>query len=188
MEHYFTILLATVLVHNLVLEQLIGVTPALAVTRRPETALGMGLATSLVLVLAAPLAWLLEMGLLRPLGLGYLRLVALVLALMTLVAVLQRLLDRAPDRRWSALAVFLPLVAMNSTVLGVALLALEEAGTLLQAACFGLAAGLGFTLVLVLFAGLRERLRRCDLPMPLRGAPVALITLAILAMAFAGFG
>ncbi len=177
----------TMLVNNFVLVQFLGLCPFLGVSKQPETALGMGLATSLVLTLAAGLSYLLDHYLLHPHGLTYLRTLAFILIIAVAVQLTELLMRATSPLLHRTLGLFLPLITTNCAVLGVALLNARTAQSLVESLLYGLGAALGFTLVLFLFAGVRERLDTADVPVPLQGSAIALITAGIASLAFLGF-
>ncbi|MDO4776752.1 MAG: electron transport complex subunit RsxA [Cardiobacteriaceae bacterium] len=188
LEHYWVILLTTVLVNNFVLAQFLGLCPFMGVSRKIDTALGMGLATAFVLTLASVCAWALDTFLLEPFRIEFLRTIAFIVSIAVIVGLTELFLAKQSPLLHRVLGVYLPLITTNCAVLGVALLNSSHDHNLLESAIYGLGAALGFTLVLVIFAALRERLDAADVPAPFRGTPIALITAGILAIAFMGFG
>lgn len=187
LEHYWLILLSTVLVNNFVLAQFLGLCPFMGVSRKTDTALGMGFATAFVLTLAAVSAHLLDTYLLIPYGIEFLRTIAFIVAIAVIVGLTELFIAKTSPLLHRVLGVYLPLITTNCAVLGVALLNSRERHSLFESAVYGLGAALGFTLVLTLFAALRERLDAADIPAPFKGTPIALITAGILAIAFMGF-
>ncbi|MDO5090232.1 MAG: electron transport complex subunit RsxA [Cardiobacteriaceae bacterium] len=188
LEHYWVILLTTVLVNNFVLAQFLGLCPFMGVSRKIDTALGMGFATAFVLTLAAVTAWALDRYLLEPFAIEFLRTIAFIVSIAVIVGLTELFLAKTSPLLHRVLGVYLPLITTNCAVLGVALLNSRQQHNLLESAVYGLGAALGFTLVLVIFAALRERLDAADVPAPFKGTPIALITAGILAIAFTGFG
>lgn len=188
LEHYWVILLTTVLVNNFVLAQFLGLCPFMGVSRKIDTALGMGFATAFVLTLAAVTAWALDTWLLEPLHIEFLRTIAFIVSIAVIVGLTELFLAKQSPLLHRVLGVYLPLITTNCAVLGVALLNSRQKHTLLESALYGFGAAMGFTLVLILFAALRERLDAADIPAPFKGTPIALITAGILAIAFMGFG
>ena len=188
MQHYFTIIFATVLVNNFVLSQFLGLCPFMGVSRKMDTALGMGFATAFVLTLASVSAYLIDTYLLIPYGIEYLRTISFIVAIAVLVGLTELFIAKTSPLLHRVLGVYLPLITTNCAVLGVALLNSSTHHNLLESAVYGLGAALGFTLVLVLFAAMRERLEAADIPLPFKGSPIALITAGIMAIAFMGFG
>jgi len=187
MEQYLLILLSTVLVNNVVLVKFLGLCPFMGVSNRFAGAIGMGLATTFVLTLSAALSWLVEAYFLRPLGLDYLRLVTFILVIAAVVQFTEIAIRRISPILYQVLGVYLPLITTNCAVLGVALLNLDKDHGFTQSLLFGFGSALGFTLVMVVFAGIRERLELNEVPLPFKGAPIGFITAGMLSMAFMGF-
>jgi len=187
MREYALILVGTVLVNNFVLVRFLGLCPFMGVSRKLETALGMGLATTFVLTLSAVCAHLLEHYLLAPLDLQYLRIIAFILVIAGVVQFTELAVRSTSPLLYRMLGIFLPLITSNCAVLGVALLNVQADHGLLGSALYGLGAALGFTLVLILFAALRERIQAADVPTCFRGAPIGLITAGLMSLAFMGF-
>jgi len=181
------ILVGALLVNNFVLAQFLGLCPFFGVTGNSEAAAAMGLATSFVLCLAAGLSWLAHSWLLVPLGLEFLRIIVFIVVIAAVVQFTELVLRSRSPLLHQLLGIYLPLITTNCAVLGVALLALGEGLGLLATLVFALGAALGFTLVMVLFAALRERLAHADVPAPFRGTPITLISAGILSLAFMGF-
>ena len=191
---YFLIFISAIFVNNIVLSQFLGICPFLGVSKKIDTALGMGAAVTFVLVLATIVTYLLQM-LLDAFGLGFLQTILFILVIATLVQMIEIILKKISPSLYQALGVFLPLITTNCCILGVAILVANGTNklpegldhNLLTGTLFALATALGFAIALVLFAGLREQLRRNDIPKAMEGTPIALITAGILAMAFMGF-
>jgi electron transport complex protein RnfA len=181
------IIVAAALVNNFVLVQFLGLCPFLGASRRLEGAAGMALATGLVLTLASGSSYLIERFLLAPLELEYLRLVAFILVIGAAVQLTELVLRRASPLLYRLLGLYIPLIASNCAVLGVALLNSRQNHSLLEALFFGAGAALGFGLVLALLGGIRERLEEADIPRPFKGVPITLITAGIMSLAFYGF-
>ena len=181
------VVIAAALVNNLVLVQSLGVCPLFSASGRVETAIGTALVTGLVLTIAAALTHVVERYLLLPLGLPYLRLIAFVVVVAVAVRCTDAIARRTSPLLVQLLGVQAPLVTANCAVLGVALLNSTTSRSLAAALFYGLGAAIGFGLVLVLFAGLRERLAHADVPVPFRGAAIAFVTAGILSLAFLGF-
>ncbi len=188
MNEWWLILLGTVLVNNFVLINFLGLCPLMGASRQLSTALGMGLATTFVLTLSSVCSYLLNTWVLEPLALEYLRLICFILIIAGLVQFTELYLRRISPLLHSVLGIFLPLITTNCAVLGVALLSIRKNETLVSAAVYGFGAALGFTLVLILFSAMRERLDRVDLPAPFRGTAIAMISAGIMSLAFMGFG
>jgi electron transport complex protein RnfA len=181
------ILVGAVLVNNFVLVKFLGLCPFMGVSRQLDAAVGMALATGFVLTLAAGLSWALQHWLLEPLGIGDLRTPAFILVIAATVQFTELLLHRQSPRLYQVLGLYLPLITTNCAVLGVALLNVQAKHSLLESVLFGFGAAVGFGLVLVLFAALRERLESAEVPSAFKGAPIALVTAGLMALAFAGF-
>lgn len=182
------IIVATVLVNNVVLVQFLGLCPFMGVSGQLDSTLGMGAATSFVLTLASGLAYLLDRWVLLPFDITWLRPLGFILVIALVVQFTEITIRRRSERLHQLLGLYLPLITTNCAVLGVALLAVRRYDTLLHALLYGLAAAIGFTLVLFLFALLRERIEQADVPVVFRGSPIALITAGIMSLAFMGFG
>jgi electron transport complex protein RnfA len=176
-----------VLVNNFVLVQFLGLCPFMGVSRKLESALGMCLATTFVLTLASVVSYLVHSYLLMPLGLEYLRTIAFILVIAVVVQLTEMTVRKTSPLLHQMLGIFLPLITTNCAVLGVALLNTREHNGLLASAFYGFGAAVGFSLVMILFAGLRERLAVADVPAPFRGAAVALVTAGLMSLAFTGF-
>ncbi len=187
MAEYVLILVSTVLVNNIVLARFLGLCPFMGVSRKLETALGMGLATTFVLTLSAVSSELVNSYLLAPLGLGYLRTIAFILVIAAIVQFTEMVVHKTSPVLYNLLGIYLPLITTNCAVLGVALLNVQEQHGFLKSALYGFGAAAGFTLVLVLFAAVRERLAAADVPLPFRGNAIALITAGLMSLAFMGF-
>lgn len=187
MGELLLIALGAALVNNFVLVQLLGVCPFLSGSQRVEGAIGMGLATGLVLTLAAGATQLVDRYVLRPYELEYLRLFALLAAIGAAVAVAELAIRRFAPLLRRVLGLYVPLVATNCAVLGVALINTAASRSFVAALFYGAGAALGFGLALALFAGLRERVAAADVPVAFRGAPIAFVTAGILSLAFLAF-
>lgn len=183
----FVILLGAVLVNNFVLARFLGICPFLGVSRKTDTALGMGMAVIFVMTLASIGTNLIYRYILEPLNLGFLEYVAFILVIASLVQLVETFLRKASPTLFQALGIYLPLITTNCAILGLALLNVIKGYGLIQSIVFGIGAGVGFTLALVIMAGIRERLEFADIPRPLRGAPITLIIAGLLSMAFLGF-
>ena len=181
------ILFGALLVNNFVLAQFLGLCPFMGITRGYDTALATGIATAFVLTLAAVLSHLLFTIVLVPLELEYLKIILFITVIAGVVQLVQIYLQAAAPVLQSILGIYLPLITSNCAVLGVALLAVDQSLGLLDTTVFALGASAGFTLVMVTFGALRERLNHGAIPQRLRGAPIALITAGIMSLAFMGF-
>ncbi len=187
MTELLLIIFAAALVNNFVLVQFLGLCPFLGTSKRMDGALGMALATGLVLTLASGLSYLLEHYVLLPFGVGYLRLISFILVIGAAVQFTELALRRVSPLLHRVLGLYIPLIASNCAVLGVALLNSTQQRTLLSALLYGAGAALGFGIVLILLSGLRERLEDADIPSPFRGPAIALVTAGIMSLAFFGF-
>lgn len=184
---YLLLLIGTALVNNVVLVRFLGLCPFMGVSNKLDTAVSMGLATTFVLTFGCVASWLLETHLLEPLGIGFLRILTFILVIAGMVQFTEMMIRRFSPVLHRLLGIYLPLITTNCAVLGIALLTLQEHRTLLESALVGFGSALGFTLVLALFAGLRERLRLAAVPTAFTAPPIAFITAGLLALAFMGF-
>jgi len=187
MSDLILIIMATVLVNNFVLVKFLGLCPMLGASTRLETALGMSLATTFVLTVAAGASYLIDTYLLVPFQLEYLRLLSFIVVIAAAVQFTEMFIRHSSPMLHQVLGMYLPLITTNCAVLGVALLNTRQSANFVEALAYGIGAGLGFCLVMVLFAGLRERLEAADTPAPFRGPAIALVTVGIMSMAFIGF-
>lgn len=185
--NYLIIIVSAVLVNNIVLMQFLGICPFLGVSRRISTAAGMGGAVAFVMVLSTMVTWLIGKLVLEPLEITYLRTIAFILIIAALVQLVEIILKKVSPALYQALGIYLPLITTNCTILGVALLTVQKDYNLLQGIVFAFSNAVGFSLALIMFAGIREHLELMNIPEGLRGIPIALITTGILAMAFMGF-
>ncbi len=188
MSELLLLALGASLVNNFVLTYFLGLCPFVGVSRRFEAAAGMALATLFVLTVASGLSFVAEHWILEPLGLTYLRTVVFILLIAAVVQLTELLVRATSPLLHELLGVFLPLITTNCAVLGVALLNLDRGHGLLESLVFGASAAAGFGLALLLFAALRERLDTSEVPRLFQGAPIALITAGLMALAFMGFG
>ncbi len=187
MTEYALILVSTVLVNNFVLVKFLGLCPFMGVSRKLETAMGMGLATTFVLTLSSVSSYLVDEYLLVPLGIEYLRTIAFILVIAVVVQFTEMVMHKTSPLLYQVLGIFLPLITTNCAVLGVALLNIQEQHSFVESALYGFGAAVGFSLVLVLFAAVRERVAVADVPEPFQGNAIALITAGLMSMAFMGF-
>jgi len=187
MQELLLILVGTALVNNVVLVKFLGLCPFMGVSNKVDTALGMGLATTFVLTLASVSGWALETYVLIPLHIEFLRILSFILVIAAVVQLTEMMIKKTSPALYQVLGIFLPLITTNCAVLGVALLNIQEQHAFLESLLYGFGSALGFTLVMVLFAGLRERLALADVPSPFVGAPIAFITAGLLSLAFMGF-
>lgn len=182
----FLILFSALLVNNYVFIRFLGICPFLGVSKKMDTAVGMGFAATFVLVMSSVITWLVNR-LLISMGLSFLQIVVFILVIATFVQFVEFFLKKNSPGLYEALGIYLPLITTNCIILGVALLNAQANYSLLEAVFHALGAGLGFLLALVIFAGIRERLELYDLPKPFEGLPIALILASIISMAFMGF-
>jgi H+/Na+-translocating ferredoxin:NAD+ oxidoreductase subunit A len=187
MTDFAVILLSTILVNNFVLVQFLGLCPFMGVSNKLETAIGMGGATTFVLTLAAIASYLVQTYVLAPLGLEYLRTIAFILVIAVVVQFAKMFIEKTSPLLYRVLGVFLPLITTNCAVLGVALQNTSKAHTFVESTLYGFGAALGFSLVLVLFSAMRERLAVADVPVPFKGAAIGMITAGLMSLAFMGF-
>lgn len=187
MNETLLILVGAILVNNFVLVQFLGLCPFMGVSNRLETALSMALATLFVLTLASGASHVVYHHLLVPLGLEYLNIIAFIVVIAALVQLTEMIVRSTSPLLHRVLGVFLPLITSNCAVLGVALLNVNQSHSFVTAILYGLGAGLGFGLVLVLFAALRERIQGADVPAPFRGPAIGMITAGLMSLAFMGF-
>ncbi|HOB28866.1 MAG: electron transport complex subunit RsxA [Dethiobacteria bacterium] len=187
MEKLISILFIYILVDNFVLQRFFGICPFLGVSRKMETAMGMGMAVVFVITLSTLATWLIHYYILVPLGLEFLQLVTFILVIAGLVQLVEIFLRKASPTLYQGLGIYLPLITTNCAVLAVALLAVRQEFTLLESVVFGIAASLGFWMALVIMSGIRERLELTKVPGPLQGTAITLITAGILSLAFMGF-
>jgi electron transport complex protein RnfA len=187
MKEYLIILVSTILVNNFVLVKFLGLCPFMGVSRKLETAMGMGLATTFVLTLSSVCSYLVNHYLLMPLELDYLRTIAFIVVIAFVVQFTEMVVHKTSPLLYQVLGIFLPLITTNCAVLGVALLNVQAQQGFMQSALYGFGAAIGFSLVLTLFASLRERIDAADVPAPFKGNAIALITAGLMSMAFMGF-
>lgn len=187
MNLYFVIIVGSVFVNNFVLSQFLGICPFLGVSKKTNTALGMGFAVIFVMSIASVFTYLVNEFVLIKLGLEYMKTIAFILIIAALVQSVEIVIKKFSPSLYSALGVYLPLITTNCAVLGVALLNIEKMYNLLQSFLNGVFAGVGFTLAIVLLAGVRERIVPKNVPEPFRGFPITLIAAALLSMAFSAF-
>ena len=181
------ILISAILVNNFVLVQFLGLCPFMGVSSKVESAIGLSLATTFVLTLTAMCSYLLQRYVLQPLDLEYLRTLSFILVIAVVVQFTELVVRKSSPVLYRVLGIFLPLITTNCIVLGVALLNSNRAHTFVESTVTGLGAGLGFSLVLVLFAALRERVALADVPKPFQGAAIGMITAGLMSLAFMGF-
>ena len=187
MIHYLLIFVAAVIVNNVVFSQFLGICPFLGVSKKIDTALGMGAAVTFVLALSTMCTFLLQRFVLEPLDMTYMQTITFILVIAALVQMVEIILKKVSPALYQALGVFLPLITTNCCVLGVAIMVIQKDFNLLESVVYAISIALGFTLALAVLAGIREQLARTTLPPSMKGIPIALISAGILAMAFMGF-
>ena len=181
------ILVAAILSENFILVKFYGICPFMGVSKKIDTALGMGMAVTFVMALASAACWAVDSLILQPLDLGYMQTVAFILVIAAIVQVVEMFLKKSVPALYKALGVYLPLITTNCAVLGVALVNVQEGYDFLQSVINGAAGGIGFTVAIVLFASIRERVDKTDCPRAFKGVPITLIAAGLLALAFMGF-
>ena len=188
MSEYLLLLIGTVFVNNIVLVKFLGLCPFMGVSRKVETAIGMSAATTFVLTLSAVLSYLINSWILAPLDLEYLRTIAFIIAIAAVVNFTEMVVHKTSPLLHNVLGIFLPLITTNCAVLGVALINVQEQNSFAESVIYGFGAALGFSIVLVLFAALRERINVADVPTPFRGSAIGLVTAGLMSLAFMGLG
>lgn len=187
MSNYLILFISTIFINNFVLVKFLGLCPFMGVSKSLNTAIGMGLATTFVLTLASVCSWLVDHYVLLPFHLYYLRILAFIFVIAVVVQFTEYFVRNVSPALYRLLGIFLPLITTNCAVLGVALLNANQSFTLLQSTIFGFSAAVGFSLVLIIFATIRERLVAADIPAPFKGSSIALITAGLMSLAFMGF-
>lgn len=183
----FVILIGTILVNNYVFAQFLGICPFLGVSSKVETSVGMSIAVTFVVVFASAITWVLQRFILDVLSLEYLQTIVFILVIASLVQFVEMVIKKMSPALYTAMGVYLPLITTNCVVLGVTVLNIQNDYGFIETLFSGLGASIGFGLALVLIAAVRERLEIVDLPKPLQGVPIALISAGLMAMAFGGF-
>ncbi|NRA61346.1 MAG: electron transport complex subunit RsxA [Psychrobium sp.] len=187
MVEYFLLLIGTVLVNNFVLVKFLGLCPFMGVSSKLESAIGMSMATTFVLTIASLCSYLVNEYLLVPLQLEYLRTLSFILVIAVVVQFTELVVRSTSPALYRMLGIFLPLITTNCAVLGVAILNTNEQHNFIDSIVYGFGAAMGFSLVLILFSAMRERLAAADVPLPFRGASIAMITAGLMSLAFSGF-
>lgn len=187
MQEYIMLVIATALVNNVVLVKFLGLCPFMGASNKIDTAIGMGFATTFVLTLSAVASWALHKFILAPLNVEFLRILTFILVIAAVVQFTEMFVRKVSPALYQVLGIFLPLITTNCAVLGVALLNTQEAHGFVESFLYGFGSAIGFTLVMIMFAGLRERLSLADVPESFTGAPIGFITAGLLALAFLGF-
>ena len=184
---YILIFIAAVFVNNVVLAQFLGICPFLGVSKKVETAVGMGAAVTFVLSISVIVTFLAQKYILDVFGLGFLQTITFILIIASLTQMVEIVMKKVSPSLYQALGVFLPLISTNCCILGVAILVIQKEYNLLQSIVFAASTAIGFALALIIFAGIREHLAMMRIPEGMKGTPIALITAGLLAMAFMGF-
>jgi electron transport complex protein RnfA len=186
-QHYFLIIISTVLVNNIVLVKILGLCPFMGVSKKLETSISMSAATAFVLTIGSMTSWAINHYLLEPNDLVYLRTLSFIVVIAGVVQFTEMLMEKNFPLLYQLLGIFLPLITTNCAVLGIPLLNAQSSHTLIESALFGFGGGIGFSIVLILFASLRERLEGAEIPAPFKGTAIALVTASIMSLAFMGF-
>lgn len=184
---YISIFITAVFVNNIILSQFLGICPFLGVSKKIDSAIGMGAAVTFVMLLSTIVTYLLQKHLLEPCNLGYMQTIVFILVIAALVQMLEIILKKVSPSLYQALGVFLPLITTNCTILGVAIIVIQKDFSLIESVVYAISTAIGFTLALTLFAGIREQLSLSNIPKAMQGIPIALITAGLLALAFMGF-
>lgn len=184
---YISIFITAVFVNNIILSQFLGICPFLGVSKKIDSALGMGAAVTFVMLISTIVTYLLQTYLLEPFQLGYMQTIVYILVIAALVQMLEIVLKKVSPALYQALGVFLPLITTNCAILGVAILVIQKEFTLVESSVYAVSTAIGFTLALTIFAGIREQLTLSEVPKAMQGIPIALITAGLLALAFMGF-
>ena len=187
MKELIMIMMSVILVDNFVLSQFLGICPFLGVSKKLDSATGMGIAVTFVMVLATAVTWPIQILLLEKNNIGYLHTVVFILVIAALVQLVEMILKKYVPSLHKSLGVYLPLITTNCAVLGVTIMNIDDGLSYIQSVCNALGAGVGFLLAMVLFAGMRQKMETCDVPAAFKGVPMVLIGASILSMAFMGF-
>lgn len=187
MTEYLLIVISTVLVNNFVLVQFLGLCPFMGVSNKLETAMGMSLATTFVLTLSSVCSYLAYTYLLQPLSLGYLQTITFILVIAVVVQFTEMVVRKTSPLLYKVLGIFLPLITTNCAVLGVALLNIKKLNGFVDSIVYGFGAAVGFSLALILFSAMRERIAVADVPAPFQGAAIGMVTAGLMSLAFMGF-
>lgn len=187
MKEIFILMLTAILVENYIFSRFLGICPFLGVSEKPDTALGMGCAVTFVMTVSSAATYAVYHYILEPFELQYLETIAFILIIASLVQFIEMFLRKFVPSLYGALGIYLPLITTNCAVLGAVLLNIQNGFNFIESLAFGFSSALGFTLAIVLFAGVRMRVNLADPPKPFRGTPIALVTAGLIAMAFSGF-
>ena len=184
---YIVIIISAIFVNNIVLAKFLGICPFIGVSNKVETAIGMSGAVMFVMVLATLVTYLIQVYVLEPMGIVFMQTITFILVIASLVQLVEIILKKVSPTLFQALGIFLPLITTNCAVLGVAILTIQKDFNLLEGVVYAIANAVGFTLALVLFAGIREHLDMMEVPKDMKGVPIALVVAGILALSFFGF-
>ncbi|MES0490879.1 MAG: electron transport complex subunit RsxA [Leptospirales bacterium] len=176
-----------IFVSNIVFAQFLGICPYMGVSKKIDTALGMGMAVVFVMTLSNAITYMIQIFILEPYDIGFLKTISFILVIASLVQFVEIFMKKKMNVLYQSLGIYLPLITTNCAILGVALLAIQNEYNFIQSIVFSISSGIGFILALVLFAGIRERLEYAQMPAALKGTPVALVSAAIISLAFMGF-
>lgn len=187
MREIFMVMIGAILVENFVLTKFLGICPFLGVSKKLSTAIGMSVAVTFVMTISSAITWVIDKYLLQLYEIEYLQTITFILVISSLVQLVEIVLKKTKPLLYDSLGIFLPLITTNCAVLGLTIIVSERDYTFLKSTMFGFGVGLGFTLVLILFSSIREKLDLCDVPSSLKGLPIALIAAAMLSIAFIGF-
>lgn len=187
MGEYLLLLFSTIFVNNMVLSRFLGLCPFMGVSRKLDTAVGMGMATAFVLTLSSICSYLADKFLLQPFDLGFLKTITFILVIAVIVQFTEMVVRKTSPLLYNVLGIYLPLITTNCAVLGVALLNVQEGNNFIRSALYGLGGAIGFSMVMILFASIRERIEVADVPLSFRGAPISLLTAGFMAVGFMGF-
>jgi len=179
--------ISAILINNFVLYYFLGICPFLGVSKKLDSALSMGLAVTFVMTITAVMSWMINTWILIPYNIGYLQTVSFILVISSLVQLVEMFIRKMSPPLYQSLGIYLPLITTNCAIMGLALLVARKNYSFFEAVVFGIGSGIGFTLAIVLMAGIREQLDLADIPEPLKGAGIALIVAGIMALAFTGF-
>lgn len=187
MGEYLLVIISAIFVNNVVFARFLGICPYLGVSKKLDTALGMGFAVTFVMTLATAITYVLYYGVLVPFNIQFMQTVMYILVIASLVQLVEIVLKKVSKPLYSALGIYLPLITTNCAILGVALLAIQDEYSFVMSVVFSFFSAIGFILAIVIFAGMREKLEDADVPAPFRNVPIAFIGAAILSLAFMGF-
>ncbi|WP_374404052.1 electron transport complex subunit RsxA [Niveibacterium sp.] len=187
MSEYLILLVSTALVNNVVMSKFLGLCPFMGVSKSMESAFGMGLATTFVITVAVAASWVLDHFILQPIGLEFLRILTFIVVIAATVQFIEAVIKKTMPALYQSLGIFLPLITTNCAVLGLALLNVQDGNSFVKSVVYGFGSALGFTLAMLMFSGLRERLALARVPKALEGPPLSFVLASLLALAFMGF-